>query len=91
MDERRVRALVKGRVQGVFFRAGINNLAEDLGLSGWVRNTPEGHVETELQGDPGAVEKALRFCHKGPAGAEVTHVSVEDREPSAQAAGFEVR
>jgi acylphosphatase len=89
--QRRVRAHIRGRVQGVFFRATLRDVAEDLGLAGWVRNTPDGLVEAELQGAPPAVDKGLAFCREGPPGAHVEHVAVEDREAIPSARGFRIR
>lgn len=89
-DQRRVRAVVEGRVQGVFFRASLRDTADSLGLAGWVRNTPAGHVEAELQGDPEAVDKAVEFCRDGPSRAQVRDVTVEERDPEPGASGFDV-
>lgn len=87
-EERRVRAAISGRVQGVFFRASLQETAALLGLAGWARNTADGRVEAELQGDPEAVGKALEFCREGPPAARVERVDVADLEPIAGAVGF---
>lgn len=89
-DQRRVRASIEGRVQGVFFRATLRDTAESLGLAGWARNTPDGRVEAELQGNPEAVDKALAFCGDGPPGARVEGVEVTELEPQPGASGFRV-
>lgn len=90
-DQRRVRARIEGRVQGVFFRATLRETAESLGLAGWVRNLPDGRVEAELQGDPEAVDKALGFCREGPPAARVERVDVSDLDPVPGASGFGAR
>lgn len=87
----RVRVHVEGRVQGVFFRASLRDVADELGLAGWVRNMPDGRVEAELQGDADAVGKAVAFCREGPPSAHVTSVDVDEIEPRDGADGFRVR
>ncbi|MBW3601467.1 MAG: acylphosphatase [Actinobacteria bacterium] len=77
-DERRVRASVSGRVQGVFFRQSVLEEAERLGLSGWVRNTPDGRVELEAQGPADSVDQLVDFCTDGPSAADVDGVDTQD-------------
>lgn len=91
MAETLVRAhvVVSGRVQGVFFRAEAQREAARLGVSGWVRNTPDGRVEAEFQGSPAAVERALEWVRQGPPRAEVDHVEVE-MVPAEAGEGFHV-
>lgn len=75
----RVRAVVSGRVQGVWYRESCRRQAEQLGVVGWVRNTPVGSVEIEAEGEPPAVEALLAWARRGPAQAEVDAVTVDDR------------
>jgi acylphosphatase len=82
--------VVRGRVQGVFFRDTTRRLAESAGVAGWVRNTPDGAVEAVFEGDPGAVEELVEFCRRGPSRAEVDSVEVAEEEPEGLS-GFEVR
>jgi acylphosphatase len=84
------RAVVHGRVQGVFFRDTTRRRAQELGLGGWVRNCRDGTVEALFEGPAEAVEAAIDFCRRGPSRAEVSEVEVFDEEP-AGLAGFEVR
>ncbi len=77
----RVRAVVTGRVQGVWFRESCRREAEALGVTGGVRNTPTGAVEIEAQGSPAAVDALLRWAHVGPPAARVAQVTVEDLPP----------
>jgi acylphosphatase len=75
----RRRAVVKGRVQGVSFRAHTQEQARQRGLLGWVRNLPDGSVELEAQGAPGAVEELLQWCRAGgPSQASVDEVEDEE-------------
>ena len=63
--------LVKGRVQGVFFRAETRRMALRLGVSGWVRNTGEGHVELLICGEPDAIDSMRQWLADGPPMARV--------------------
>jgi acylphosphatase len=71
---------VKGRVQGVFFRAWTQQQARDLGVAGWVRNAGDGSVEAHLEGDEAAIKALIQRMHEGPPSAEVERVEVEDCE-----------
>jgi acylphosphatase len=73
----RAYAYVSGRVQGVFFRAETVDLANRLGLTGWVRNLSDGRVEALFEGEKEDVEKALDFCRRGPPGAYVRNLDVK--------------
>jgi len=70
----RIRALVSGRVQGVFFRAETREQARRLGLCGWVRNLPDGNVEVLAEGDEQPVRALLTWCRSGPPHARVDAV-----------------
>ena len=80
---------MRGRVQGVFFRAETRTRAESLGLSGSVRNLPDGSVEAVFEGSPERVESMVEWCRRGPAGASVDDVEVSTEEPSGER-GFAV-
>jgi acylphosphatase len=86
----RRRAIVHGRVQGVFFRDTTRRQALARGVAGWVRNLPDGTVEAVFEGDPDAVEALLAFCRDGPRGARVERVEVSEQEPQGLGT-FEVR
>jgi acylphosphatase len=85
---RRVRAIVTGRVQGVAYRASTVGQARIQGVTGWVRNLPDGSVELEAQGDEAQVSALLAWCQHGPPAARVTGVKVEDREIVVDEPGF---
>jgi acylphosphatase len=82
---------VRGRVQGVGFRAGAAGRARSLGLRGWVRNRADGSVEALLDGEEGAVETLVRWLGEGPRGARVDGLAVRRADGEAVGAGFEVR
>lgn len=90
-DIRRVRVVASGRVQGVFFRASTTDEAERLGLTGWVRNRPDGRVEAEFQGPAEAVDEAIDFCRHGPGMADVRDLDVDEVDPVPDEAGFAAR
>jgi acylphosphatase len=76
----RAHVYVSGRVQGVFFRAETADMANSLGLAGWVRNLPDGRVEVLFEGEKEDVEKAVDFCRRGPPGAHVRNLDVKWEE-----------
>lgn len=86
----RVRVVVHGHVQGVFFRESTRQEAQRRGVSGWVRNDPRGTVTAELEGGAGDVEAMVEWCRRGPAHAVVDRVETTTVEP-AGATRFEVR
>jgi acylphosphatase len=72
----RVELVVRGRVQGVYFRASTRDAARRLGLVGWVRNEPDGSVRVLAEGPRAALEALERWCHRGPPSAHVDAVVV---------------
>jgi acylphosphatase len=80
----RVRAVVTGRVQGVWFRETCRRRAADLGVAGTVRNRPDGRVEIEAEGARDRVDALLLWAHGGPPRAVVTGVEVEDLAPTGE-------
>ena len=71
---------VTGRVQGVFFRGWMRDQAVELGVTGWVRNCPDGRVDTHIEGDEAAVLELVERLHRGPPAAKVEDVHVWDVE-----------
>jgi acylphosphatase len=86
----RRRILVRGRVQGVFFRGAIADAASRAGVEGWVRNLPDGNVEAVFEGEPAAVEALLGFARQGPKHAHVAGLDVFEEPPEGER-GFRVR
>jgi acylphosphatase len=82
--------LIKGHVQGVFFRAKTRKQAEVLGLCGWVRNTESGHVEVLIEGEQSQLESMLIWLQRGPQLARVDSLELKPCDPPGLA-GFEVR
>jgi acylphosphatase len=86
-----MRAVVSGRVQGVGFRYSTEEVANRLGLHGWVRNLSDGRVELEAEGDRPALERLLEFLRAGPRLARVDGVAVEWLAPVGLPHPFELR
>lgn len=82
--------IVRGRVQGVFFRAATRDEAVAAGVAGWVRNCADGSVEAVFEGPPDAVERLVAFARGGPPHAQVEDVEVREEAPQ-DLRGFDVR
>ncbi len=81
---------ISGRVQGVGYRFSTVEQANQLGLSGWVRNLPDRRVEAVFEGSKADVEEMIRWCYQGPRGAVVNDVSIDYEAPEGLR-GFEIR
>jgi acylphosphatase len=82
---------VSGIVQGVYYRYRTKQKAYELGLSGFVRNLPDGSVEAHAEGEEEVVTRLIEWCRRGPVGARVDRVEVEWNEPSLRFADFSIR
>ncbi len=71
-----IRLRITGKVQGVFYRKSTQQMAELIGIKGFVKNEPDGSVFVEAEGENSAVYKLIDYCHHGPEGAAVEHVSI---------------
>ncbi|MFL5736628.1 MAG: acylphosphatase [Actinomycetota bacterium] len=87
---RHVRIVVRGRVQGVFFRASFADLARRLDLGGWVTNRPDGAVEAVVSGSDEAVAQAIAWCRRGPELASVDSVEISEEPGTLREHGFRV-
>ncbi|WP_327687715.1 acylphosphatase [Streptomyces tubercidicus] len=86
----RRRMVVSGDVHGVFFRDTCRRTADELGVSGWVRNLADGTVEAVCEGEPESVQELVDWAHEGPPLATVDAVSVREEEPEGLT-GFAIR
>jgi acylphosphatase len=82
--------VVRGRVQGVFFRDGCRGEARSAGVAGWVRNESDGSVRARFEGVADAVDRCVTWVRQGPPQAQVDGVEVHD-VPVEELDGFEVR
>jgi acylphosphatase len=86
-----IRGCIYGRVQGVGFRYFAQNKAEELGLSGWVRNLSDGSVEIRAQGPLQDVEQFMHYLKVGPVGSRVDHADFQQATEPEDIGGFEIR
>ena len=86
----RYRVLISGRVQGVFFRDTCRRLAEQHGVTGWVRNLPDGRVEAVFEGPAEDVRRLVDWAHTGPRLAAVADVAIQSEPPEGLAA-FDIK
>jgi acylphosphatase len=83
---------IKGSVQGLFFRAGAKAKADELGITGWIKNEPDGSISAEISGSAINMQKFIAWCKKGPPGARVEEVQVTDQPDSGEDyKGFSIR
>jgi acylphosphatase len=88
---RKVKILVSGRVQGVYFRMFTHNKAKQYGVKGHARNLPDGRVEIIAEADKTSIDNFIKWCHKGPVTARVDDVEISELEPDAVLTSFEIR
>lgn len=79
MGLKQVHLSVRGRVQGVFFRASAQREAKRLGLTGWVKNRPDGGVEILAEGEEDELKELIAWANRGPSAARVERVDVRWR------------
>ena len=89
-DTARMHVWIEGRVQGVFFRGSTRSMARSLGLTGYVRNLPDGRVEAVFEGPAETVRQAIKWCEEGPPAARVKSVRTEREEPAGEYDSFSI-
>jgi acylphosphatase len=91
MAERaRANVIISGRVQGVFFRLNTVRAAERIGVSGWVRNRPDGTVEAVVEGEKDNVDAMVRWCRTGDPPAKVSTADVDWQPYTGEFSGFNI-
>ena len=90
MGQKRIQLVVRGRVQGVFYRATAQREARQLGLTGWVKNRGDGTVEMVVEGDEDAVKDFLAWAQQGPATARVDKVETKWRSYTGEFSDFRI-
>lgn len=88
---KRAHVIVEGKVQGVYFRASLQQTAISLGLTGWVRNLPDGNVEALIEGNEVDFPAMLEWCRKGPPRAIVKNVKCFEEPYKGDFTEFTVR
>ncbi len=91
MDRLRAHVIVHGLVQGVWFRASTREEALRIGVTGWVRNLPDGSVEAVFEGEKKKVEEIVGWCHRGPSGAQVSRVDIFWEKSRGEFPQFDIR
>ena len=91
MEQKRLHLVIKGQVQGVFYRASTRETAVSLGLKGWVRNLHGGSVEAVFEGPEDNLIQALQWCGQGPPGAMVAGVVEKWLEFKGEFSSFDIR
>lgn len=89
--KKRAHVFISGHVQGVWFRANTRDKAEQLGLTGWVKNTYNGNVEAVFEGDEEIINEIIAWCHKGPSLANVSNVKVDFKDYTGEFQGFSIK
>ncbi len=87
----RMHILVSGKVQGVFFRSSAKKRADELHITGWIRNLDDGGVEAVLEGEREKVEKMVEWCRKGSSYAIVKNIQVISEEYKGEFNDFSIR
>ena len=90
MAQKRVHLIVRGRVTGVYFRAATQREARRLGVTGWVKNRPDGSVELLAEGDEDQVKEIIGWAHHGPSAARVDQVDVRWRSYTGEFSDFRI-
>lgn len=88
---RKVRIMISGRVQGVYFRAFTQNKAKQLGVKGSARNLPDGRVEIIAEAESGTLEEFIKWCGKGPITARVDDIEMTELQPDEALMSFEIK
>ena len=90
-EKKAVHAIIRGRVQGVFFRMETRRAAERIGVNGWVRNRPDGTVEAVFEGESEKVDQAIDWCGKGPPMASVSDIVIDEIGYTGEYKDFSIR
>lgn len=87
----RAHLFISGRVQGVYYRGFTAEVADSLGLKGWVRNLPDRRVEAVFEGEREVIEAAIKKCYEGPPAARVADIDVTWEERPEGLEDFNIR
>jgi len=90
MSNQRIRIIVTGKVQGVFFRQSLKIKAKQNEIFGWVKNLKDGRVEAILEGDEEKINRIIEWAHGGPANARVEDVEIQNEKFIAEFLKFDV-
>jgi len=88
---KRIHLIIRGKVQGVFYRDNTQKKASELNLKGYVKNLPNGTVEAVAEGSEDKLAKLIEFCKNNPGYSNVSKVDVKEEKPANEFESFEVR
>ncbi len=91
MAKVRANLIISGKVQGVFFRSTMEQVASEFGITGWAKNRTDGKVEAVLEGNKENVDKVIEWSHHGPPGAVVKNVEVNWEEYTGEFKTFSIQ
>jgi acylphosphatase len=91
MSSARAKVIIKGRVQGVFYRQSTCTKSLEMEVTGWVRNMPNGYVEAVFEGCEQKIMDILEWCKQGPDSARVDEVIVSYEEPTGEFSTFKIK
>ena len=89
-NKTRAHVIIRGRVQGVFFRMETKRAADGFGVFGWVKNLLDGTVEAVFEGDRDRVDATVNWCQEGPPSADVADVAVNWEDYTGEFSGFNI-
>jgi len=90
MSNIRTHVIISGSVQGVAFRFSMRDVANNAGVTGWVRNAPDGTVEAVIEGEEKRVNSVIDWSRHGPPSARVTHVEIREESYSGEYSNFTI-
>ena len=90
MNKKRIRLIIEGRVQGVWFRDSTRRKAEELGVAGWVKNRRDGKVEVLAEGSEERVNKLTEWCYQGPPHAKVINIEAIEEDWQGEFNSFDI-
>jgi acylphosphatase len=86
-----VNVLIYGKVQGVWFRASTKKKADEIGLTGWVKNRTDGCVEAVFEGEEKQVNKMINWCRQGPPLSNVKKIEIKNQKLDNKINGFHIK
>jgi len=90
-NKNQIHLFITGQVQGVFFRSQAKQKARSLGITGWIKNLPNGQIEAVAQGDQNKIKQFIDWCEQGPQLAQVEKVEIKTEQYQSEYQDFEVR
>ena len=90
-NKTQIKVVIKGLVQGVFYRVHTKHTADTLGIKGYVKNLANGSVEAVFEGDPDVIARMIDWCHKGPEVSRIDNIQTQEIKTLSNFKIFEIR